>query len=190
MASAREYRMQGTEHDIALFLALGCAADFFHRFLVSFSLPRAPLEPPGLPFCLGGAPGQFFSDSSPWRVVPVDPTMLEPCGEHPCSCWIVRITRLAKLADRAFGAQRFSGGRAGRRFAPPSAAGSASRCHPSPPSPPHPNPTHLPTSIPTPPGFPESLLCSQVSKMVKHELQVASSGHFAGKARKCAKSGF
>ena len=26
-----------------------------------------------------------------------------------------------QLADRAFGAQRFSGGRAGRRFAPPSA---------------------------------------------------------------------
>ena len=32
-------------------------------------------------------------------------------------------------ADRAFGAQRVSGGRTGRRFAPPSAAGSASRCH-------------------------------------------------------------
>ena len=30
-----------------------------------------------------------------------------------------------QLADRAFGAQRFSGGRAGRRFAPPSAAGNA-----------------------------------------------------------------
>ena len=28
-----------------------------------------------------------------------------------------------QLADRAFGAQRFSGGRTGRRFAPPSAAG-------------------------------------------------------------------
>jgi len=30
-----------------------------------------------------------------------------------------------QLADRAFGAQRFSDGRAGRRFAPRSAAGSA-----------------------------------------------------------------
>ena len=30
-----------------------------------------------------------------------------------------------QLADRAFGAQRFSDGRAGRRFAPPSAAGNA-----------------------------------------------------------------
>ena len=131
----------------------------------------------------------FFAkfDSSPWRVVAVDPTMLEPCGEHPCSCWIVRITRLAKLADRAFGAQRFSGGRAGRRFAPPSAAGSASRCHPSPPSPPHPNPTHLPTSIPTPPGFPESLLCSQSSKMLKQELLRASWGHFKATPRKCSK---
>ena len=56
--------MQGTVHDIALFLALGCAADFFHRFLVSFSLPRAPLQAPGLPFCSGGAPGQFFNDFS------------------------------------------------------------------------------------------------------------------------------
>jgi len=34
-----------------------------------------------------------------------------------------------QLDDRAFGAQRFSDGRAGRRFAPPSAVGSASRCH-------------------------------------------------------------
>ena len=56
--------MQGTEHDRAFFLALGCAADFFHRFLVSFSLPRAPLEPPGLPFFPDGAPGQFFNDFS------------------------------------------------------------------------------------------------------------------------------
>ena len=38
------------------------AVDFFHRFLVSFSLLRAPLEPPGLPFFPGGAPGQFFND--------------------------------------------------------------------------------------------------------------------------------
>ena len=30
-------------------------------------------------------------------------------------------TRLESAADRAFGAQRFSGGRSGRRFAPPSA---------------------------------------------------------------------
>ena len=37
---------------------------------------------------------------------------------------------LVQLADRAFGAQRFSGGRTGRRYAPPSASGSASRCTP------------------------------------------------------------
>ncbi len=30
--------------------------------LVSFSLPRAPLEPPGPPFFLDGAPGWFFYD--------------------------------------------------------------------------------------------------------------------------------
>ena len=38
-------------------------------------------------------------------------------------------------ADRAFGAQRSSGGRTGRRFAPPSAAGSASRCYGAPSAP-------------------------------------------------------
>ena len=38
------------------------------------------------------------------------------------------IARGSAPADRAFGAQRFSGGRTGRRFAPPSALGSASRC--------------------------------------------------------------
>ena len=44
--------------------------------------------------------------------------------EHPCSCFLVLSTRVVSPADRAFGAQRFSGGRTGgrtgRRFAPPS----------------------------------------------------------------------
>ena len=34
----------------------------FSSILVSFSLPRAPLEPPGPPFFPDGAPGRFFSD--------------------------------------------------------------------------------------------------------------------------------
>ena len=44
--------------------------------------------------------------------------------EHPCSCFLVLSTRVVSPADRAFGAQRFSGGRTGRsdgrRCAPPS----------------------------------------------------------------------
>jgi hypothetical protein len=34
----------------------------FSSILVSFSLPRAPLEPPEPPFFPDGAPGRFFSD--------------------------------------------------------------------------------------------------------------------------------
>ena len=34
----------------------------FPSMLVSFSLPRAPLEPPGPPFFPDGAPGRFFYD--------------------------------------------------------------------------------------------------------------------------------
>ena len=114
--------MQGTEHDIALFLALGCAIALhcialycsvlycialhcilkkdgmlalfgtvppifppktvekqsgmlaffcissasklivFSSILVSFSFPRAPLEPPGPLFFTDGAPDRFFCD--------------------------------------------------------------------------------------------------------------------------------
>ena len=106
--------MQGTEHDIALFLALGCAIALycialqciltkkktecspffgtvppifppktvekqsgmlaffcissaskvivFSLILVSFSFPRASLEPPGPLFFTDGAPDSFFSD--------------------------------------------------------------------------------------------------------------------------------
>ena len=50
-------------------------------------------------------------------------TLIDPCRAGnirvlagSCFC-----TRLESAADRAFGAQRFSGGRSGRRFAPPSA---------------------------------------------------------------------
>ena len=105
MASARQYRMQGTEYDIAFFSALGSVADswvldlielygtVFEDFLCGVflhDLPpgtlaffcrslaccrffssifgviflRAPPEPPGLPFCSGGAPGRFFNDFS------------------------------------------------------------------------------------------------------------------------------
>ena len=48
-------------------LALFCISSVsklvvFSSILVSFSLPGAPLEPPGPPFFLDGIPGRFFYD--------------------------------------------------------------------------------------------------------------------------------
>jgi len=50
-----------------------------------------------------------------------------PWKEHPCFGWLLFLYAPRQLADRAFGAQRSSGGRSGRRFAPPSAFGGGHR---------------------------------------------------------------
>ena len=75
-----------------------------------------------------------FNDFRTLRVVPVDPILSFRVGWHPCSIAPVLLRARSshvpsQLADRAFGAQRFSDGRFGRRFAPPSASGSAPCCH-------------------------------------------------------------
>jgi len=70
----------------------------------------------------------IFSDSEPCGLLPS--TLLTFAVQGASVFPLIRVSfGPCQLADRAFGAQRISGGRAVRRFAPPSAAGSASRCH-------------------------------------------------------------